>query len=632
MNADNPSAPPQDDVFPPAEESFVYAIEGAPWWMPINIDVSYEPGANPDGADNAIQHGEWEDFNTEHDADLPHPIPGNADPFASVGGSDPFAMDAVSVQTIRAPYFESLADVRFPEGDGVEQANQRDEARRKFLLSIDYQINCRKFILFTSLLFFIVAMTFGVSVWREFYELKGWGFNSMVLLLLLYGLAVGAICSNMMRYSAQCLLRMLNVYWICCWLTIIGLFVTAIVYLVLFPTKFQNFCHSSESCTVNTTTLIFAECSLVSFLMVYIVLMLFYMQRVAHLVLLITNLRVKSNYRGQHESSWVMRMCHQHIYRYIIGWKTFRRLISNRTGLRMTDVLYCSCCFRRCRRQSATPWKPLNYEELVTEEISNQENDSNVELMVNASSEETGGSDVSDQKEEAGGSDDHSKEKDQKKKGFKEKKRRSSYNSYNYYGGDYYGGYYGGYGGGYGHGGSDVNCCRDCSACCGSVCRSICECPLYCLRGCCSSPSVYHHHHHPGQCHLCCDACAGIMGCDGDCDCNCGSCDCDCDCGEGICGTIMLGILTVVLFLLPLVVYACIVAPFWVFALWLSSKLSDKVQWWLVVILFILFLIPPSVIWFYLFTAICEGNMLGMDSDTLSVMCMTWEFVMLFFS
>merc|ERR1712156_923273 len=89
---------------------------------------------------------------------------------------------------------------------------------------------------------------------------------------------------------------------------------------------------------------------------------------VAHLVLLITNLRIKSNDRGHHESSCLMRMCHRHIYRYIIGWKTFRRIISNQTGLRMTDVLYCSCWFRRCRRKSAKPWKPLNYEELVTEE------------------------------------------------------------------------------------------------------------------------------------------------------------------------------------------------------------------------------------------------------------------------
>ena len=80
----------------------------------------------------------------------------------------------------------------------------------KYLLSIDFQVNCRKFIL-TSLLFFVVAMTYAASIYTGFYEVKGIGFNAAVCVILLYGLIVGFFCSDMNKYQTRTLLGLLNV-------------------------------------------------------------------------------------------------------------------------------------------------------------------------------------------------------------------------------------------------------------------------------------------------------------------------------------------------------------------------------------------------------------------------------------
>ena len=78
------------------------------------------------------------------------------------------------------------------------------------------------------------------------------------------------------------------------------------------------------------------------------------MQRIAILRLIIANLR---DYSIKYETSCFYRMCHKHTYRYLKGWKSFRRIITRHTGLRISDVLYCSCWFRKCRRNSSKEWK-----------------------------------------------------------------------------------------------------------------------------------------------------------------------------------------------------------------------------------------------------------------------------------
>jgi len=551
------------------EQSFVYQIEGAPWWLPVNPDISYdEPGANYDAQPQ----------------------------------NDDDAIDSVSVSVIDVPYFEEMAEVRYPVGDDKE-ARQWEESRRKFLLSIDYQINLRKFTLFTTLLLFLCGFTFVASLVTDFYGFKGWIFNSAVTLLLVYGLLVGAICSYMRRFSAACLLRILSLYWLCCWLCIFGLFSTGIYYLVVFPDKFRNHCQQTGSCTANTEEIIFAEASLISFLICYVVMILFYMQRVAHLVILIAYL--KPYFRR----SCLMRIFYRHITRYILSWKNFRRIMSKYTGLRMTDVLWCSCCFRSCRRQSARQWKPLNLQELVTKESCPD--------RYSPLHDEVAGS-----KDSEPGMDSNGKQNE--KKIEKEQKQQSSSCfccGNNTSSNDFY---LENYDNSHSSPHCAYLCCHDCGACIDSGCRVICDIPLRCFRCfgnciCAPSPSQIHHH---GDCGDCCDACFGILGCVCD-----GHHHCDCQCpdgdGAGLCGGIILGIACVIAFLLPLIVFAIMATPFWMAAQWLTSKLSQRVPWWIICLIFILFLIPPTVGWGFLWGWICEGNM---DSTIVNVMCMIWSF------
>jgi len=183
-------------------------------------------------------------------------------------------------------------------------------------------------------------------------------------------------------------------------------------------------------------------------------------------------------------------------------------------------------------------------------------------------------------------------------------------------------------------------CCRDCCMFCD--CKDICngcgECVGDTCKGCGNCLSgmqcdncvccVVYHTDSVGECTQCCKACCDICGgcCNG-----CNNCDCKCDnCdgggGEGIiavCTGILIGIVCVILFLLPIVVFCMIAAPFWLLAQWVVWKLNDKVPWVVVVFIFILFLIPPCIIWSLMWTAICYGNMNG---TFMTVMCQIWSF------
>jgi len=324
------------------EEQYEYEIEGAPWWMPINQNIEYQPGAAPGDAHNIPDLDNNVSIINPYDEDVAY-------------------MDSVKVLVNDNPWLNQMANEKFKESIDNEMDNDKlieassgkqheKESKRKYLLSIDFQVNCRKFILFTSILFFIVAMTYAASIYTGFYHIKGIGFNAVVCVILIYGLITGFFCSYLNKYSTRTLLGLLNIYWIIAWSTVFGLMITAIVYLVLFPTKFRNHCRQHSYCEATTESIIFAECSLVCTLILYIFLAFFYMQRIAILRLIIANLR---DYSIKYETSCFARIIHRHTYRYLKGWKSFRRIITKHTGLRMSDVLYCGCWFRKCSRKQS---------------------------------------------------------------------------------------------------------------------------------------------------------------------------------------------------------------------------------------------------------------------------------------
>ena len=312
---------PKDD-----KEWFEYEIEGAPWWMPVDQSIQYKSTKNL--GDN------------------------NQNTSVAVSKSqtvvDPTGDDVQYMDNVR---------IIVPDNPWLEQNAEKEEDKRQYVLSIDFQVNCRKFILFTSLLLFLVVMTLISSSLTGFYEWRGYVFTFAVILILGYGIFVGFVCTEMNRYTVRTVLILLNIYWTVAWIVIVGLFFTAIVYLVLFPNKLRNYCADRDICTATLGVVIFAEFSLFFTLLLYILMMFFYMQRIANLVIIISNIR---DYQLKYENNKFMRRCHKHMYRYLKGWKAFRTILSNHTGLRLSDMLYCSCCFRKCARDSSSKWRPFS--------------------------------------------------------------------------------------------------------------------------------------------------------------------------------------------------------------------------------------------------------------------------------
>eukprot|EP00485_Elphidium_margaritaceum_P013302 CAMPEP_0202727650 /NCGR_PEP_ID=MMETSP1385-20130828/185230_1 /ASSEMBLY_ACC=CAM_ASM_000861 /TAXON_ID=933848 /ORGANISM="Elphidium margaritaceum" /LENGTH=523 /DNA_ID=CAMNT_0049393893 /DNA_START=21 /DNA_END=1593 /DNA_ORIENTATION=- len=312
------------------QKEYQHEIEGAPWWMPIDPGINYEPGAP--GAPPEIFDHDGEQRGGERSS-------------ISVFDDDVSHMDAMKLVVENNAWMQQIANNR---GDQA--------AQRRYLLSIDYQVNCRKFLLFTSILLSLVLATGAMSIYSGFYELKGNIFNSVVLGIMLYGIVVGIVCTQLKQCGLRPVLWVLNLYWAIAWLTVVCLFATACVYLVLFPQKFKRHC-AEHQCDATLEAIIFAECSLFCSLLLYIFLMFFYMQRIAVLHLLSCNLY---GYQYNTEQRLFMRVCHRHIYRYIQGWKRFRRTIAKYIGFRLNDVLYCSCLFRSCRRKSSRQWRPIH--------------------------------------------------------------------------------------------------------------------------------------------------------------------------------------------------------------------------------------------------------------------------------
>eukprot|EP01084_Bolivina_argentea_P238056 399940_1 len=193
-------------------DTFEYEVEGAPWWMPVNDTIHYQnaPENVPDPNNNdksgtVIQKPETERMDTTV-------IPTNqtvVDDYAQ----DIYDMDCVKIVINNNPWLQ-------------KQIADKVQNKRQYVLSIDFQINCRKYILFTSLLLFIVVITFVSSAYTRFYQFKGYAFNFIVVVILMYGIFVGFVCSELNRYQTRTILGFLNVYWSIIWIVIICLSLT----------------------------------------------------------------------------------------------------------------------------------------------------------------------------------------------------------------------------------------------------------------------------------------------------------------------------------------------------------------------------------------------------------------------
>ena len=311
-------------------EVFEYEIEGAPWWMPVNEEIQYKS---------------TRDINENDNGDNGDGVVAKSRTVIDPSSDDIQYMDNVKIIVEDNPWLEENA--------------KKEQDKRQYILSIDFQVQCRKYILFTSLLLFLVLMTFISSAFTGFYEWRGYLFSFVVIGILIYGIYTGFVCTEMNRYDTRRIILLLNIYWTIAWIVIFLLFITACVYLVLFPSKFKRYCDEKNVCEATTGNIIFAECSLFCSLLLYITMMFFYMQRIANLVILISNLR---DYQLKYEDNKFMRKCHKHMYRYLKGWKTFRKIITKHTGLRLSDILYCSCWFRKCQRNSSKKWRPFSSE------------------------------------------------------------------------------------------------------------------------------------------------------------------------------------------------------------------------------------------------------------------------------
>ena len=107
-------------------------------------------------------------------------------------------------------------------------------------------------------------------------------------------------------------------------------------------------------------------------------------------------------------------------------------------------------------------------------------------------------------------------------------------------------------------------------------------------------------------------------------DCNCGKLKCDCFwlCGGEAAIYVCICILFGCVLMFPVILYAMIAVPFLLIAQYITSRVDSKIEFWKVVIIFVILLIPPFVIWFLLFDDICSGQNSGGG-----VLCFVWSVV-----
>ena len=149
--------------------------------------------------------------------------------------------------------------------------------------------------------------------------------------------------------------------------------------------------------------------------------------------------------------------------------------------------------------------------------------------------------------------------------------------------------------------------------------RAICRC----CDCCCQSYGAAHPHmvpvsfRHYGPCGECCRGCGDCLGscCHGGCHCSGGGGGGHGGCGECL-AYLAIGFVLVLLFILPLVILAIIIAPFWLLAQFITYKLRNGIPYFIVIIIFIICLIAPFTLWYLLFSLICDN---ASDDNVFSV-------------
>ena len=234
--------------------------EGIPWWMPLN------PGGNDD-----LQ--------------------------VFPNASAPDKKDII-VQEIenRMTSVRDIIDDSSKDLQEYFQALKSTKVQRRIL--IDFKVNTRHFLLYTSILLFLVVLTNIGSGLTHFYHFKGYFFNGAVILFLLYGLYVGNICTypiklfSKNRYNK--IIFHLHFYWIFSWIIGLSICGVAIYYIYKFPNKFNHYCHDHDSCqsmmnTIHATNkemIIFGIISLSATLIIYIFIIFFvYGNCIANLII-----------------------------------------------------------------------------------------------------------------------------------------------------------------------------------------------------------------------------------------------------------------------------------------------------------------------------------------------------------
>lgn len=143
--------------------------------------------------------------------------------------------------------------------------------------------NCEKFMILNGI-FICLTIIFAVcSILAQFFEFYGYIVTGLVLTGLVLGIILGILIRKHVcdddddEFKSQRLFTFFCVYTIVCVVTIVALFVTDVVYTILFPSKFERYYKDEYGKSAAEYMVVLAIIIAILFGLMWIVLMLFYM-------------------------------------------------------------------------------------------------------------------------------------------------------------------------------------------------------------------------------------------------------------------------------------------------------------------------------------------------------------------
>lgn len=152
-------------------------------------------------------------------------------------------------------------------------------------LLIDFNVVIRKLMLYSAVWFVFCGLILITSTGFGFYEWKGYVLN--VFLISLLGIGVGVSYrseTQVSEWSFTLRLKYLSYYALLCWFTLGMAFVVAIIYVALFPIKYELFC-MENGCDRGAVSVLFVTMTAVMSLLVYFAILLMYMDVVSRSVI-----------------------------------------------------------------------------------------------------------------------------------------------------------------------------------------------------------------------------------------------------------------------------------------------------------------------------------------------------------